>query len=1293
MGSDFYSKRACNSDDDDDTDQKFCTIPQFDHYPEIRIHNGNWESPMFMAWVLQIVLMELVQVPATVGLSTSDTHMSSFYNPQNLMVYSDVAYPYEALETGHYASACYTTNEPCIHVMPEVWDTTSSQIVSMLDRGIIDTPGPTGLLGQSGPHIPTFTAEQHPGLAIWLGLAGEENRAFLAETFQRPTTWLEYCTQVSPSNCLEADATAARAPMDAEEEDLYFMDGLYTGHFRYTEKNNCTLHPTTCTGAIFGPTCETASNLESQLYWNDIVGLEMDGPIEPNGGYTNSQLGQLWHAANATKSHIIMYWHTPDSLPIQYLGTPFELQMVSFPLATTECLLNRVPDELRCSDDQQDRIGDPQGACRNPIQTLRHLIAKSVKDSNLDLAEADHSPAFDTINNIEMSNLDMSTIFHAWHQGRDAREAVCDWVVNNLDELWKAVPDGFPRIHESRSLYATWYLYMIQALAAFVGLTSLIAYAFCYKYRDTKTMIFAQPFFMMLILQGFLMITAGSYLYALEPTTVTCTVSAWLTTLGYTIELVPVLVKTAAINQLIQSSKKMKRVNLSRNKMLLQVAAIVTLIVTYMIVWTVLDPPTSYEVRVIANRDNQIVIQEDIKCASELATWRVVSFGWQALLLVLAAVLAFQSRHVMAQLNESKRLGIMVYSHFLFVSLRGICSFFYVYDTLPSSLTAAFFSINYSVDALFAMGIYVFPKIWEAKKAPGGYKPGRFSAESRFSKVRSSIEGDELAGELGRSTSEAKEDVSELKILVCSANVGNAEPTIESLEEWIPVGGACERITPLKGKTMVKGNFDLIAIGMQEATWTDSKSSGRFRARKGEEITEEEILNALEAKNTARLREMLQETLGDDYHQVTDEQRGQMRLHLWARRGIVRDITRIRVSGANTGIGNMLANKGGIVATLYYKNTRISFLSAHLAAHEGESYYKTRCENIRSILREAKTFSLSKKFDETMTAHHMFILGDLNFRTKFGAESKLEDNVKRALDLIEAKDYETLYEFDELHEGIAEGDLLVNFEALPCNFPPTFKVERDVDLVYKEQRTPSYPDRILYKSAEGLGGNLKALSSESCIKFVTSDHKPIRGAFSLVPNVKMEPLKVEGDLQIVFRKMRCSGLPAGDSDGKSDPYLMFLWDSVDLHSDNISLLDKIRELWLGRSWPRTSFISKTLNPYWRGSRMYFRASNTVIGADAMLFVAAIDFDAVGKDEFLGGTVFNVRELVRMDRGEPQKTISIDRPLTREGKFSGRLKCKIDVSISLSKRGSARVLGLGPRLASRMTLGKITEHES
>ena len=69
--------RICNSDDDDDDTEEslvfgsssssLCYDPLFT-YPEIRIHNGNWESSIFLSWIFQIVLMELVQVPVTIGL-------------------------------------------------------------------------------------------------------------------------------------------------------------------------------------------------------------------------------------------------------------------------------------------------------------------------------------------------------------------------------------------------------------------------------------------------------------------------------------------------------------------------------------------------------------------------------------------------------------------------------------------------------------------------------------------------------------------------------------------------------------------------------------------------------------------------------------------------------------------------------------------------------------------------------------------------------------------------------------------------------------------------------------------------------------------------------------------------------------------------------------------------------------------------------------------------------------------------------------------------------------------------
>jgi hypothetical protein len=54
-----------------------------------------------------------------------------------------------------------------------------------------------------------------------------------------------------------------------------------------------------------------------------------------------------------------------------------------------------------------------------------------------------------------------------------------------------------------------------------------------------------------------------------------------------------------------------------------------------------------------------------------------------------------------------------------------------------------------------------------------------------------------------------------------------------------------------------------------------------------------------------------------------------------------------------------------------HKNTKLSFLSPHLAAHEGESYYKSRCQNIRTILKEAKTSEVRSKLDVSMTSHHM----------------------------------------------------------------------------------------------------------------------------------------------------------------------------------------------------------------------------------------------------------------------------------------------------------------------------------
>jgi hypothetical protein len=1265
---DFPSQRICNSDDlkesADGTDSSsYCIVSEW-KYPELRIHHSDWESSIFLSWIYQIMLMEVVGVPATVGLTTEDTAKASFYNPINTMEYSAAAYPWDAIEKANEVDDCTFTKEPCVHVLPEVWGGQRKDWLKFLQNEAIDPVIGNGMVGKISLYIPFFTAKLHPALVSFHGLQGKENQKLLAETFFRPTTWVDYCQQVSNNTCSTADTTSQRFP-SPDEEQLYFSEGVYTGHFRANDKNDCEKSPF-CTGHVVTAPCTWSNNLDAQLYGNDIIGLEPDGPNPPNGGYDYASMVQIWRAANATKSNVLMVWYQPDPYLAEYVGSDSEFQQVLFPAATSDCLKNQVDTEARCSEDITVRRGDPKGACDSEAQALQQVMATSVGETTLSQPEAIQSPAYDLIKNIKISELEIQAIFKKWMNkdvdrfGNDAREAVCIWVVENLDNLLDFVPVGYPKQLTHDNHYHRWYLYLAQALGALTSCVVLTLLTLSFRYRQTKVMVYAQPIFVRLILIGFLFTSVAAIVVGFEPTTASCTTTMWLVVLGYSVELVPVLVKTAAINHVVNSSiKSHRRVTMSPRLLISKVIVALALVLSFLIYWTVVDPQKKQETLVLSEKDPEIV-EVFSRCGSENIFWRVTAAGWLAPLLLMAAVLAFQSRNTIQQFNESKSLGTMVYSHILFMVLRIIFLVFQFSDTLPPGVTATLFSLNYSSDALIAMSIYLLPKFVEARKAPNKYKPS--TTTSRVSSLSSPLEAISYDPELQGRAEEAPDY--KLNILTCTANIGNAEPTLESMAAWIPMEGACGLVTPIKHDSLASGRFGLIAIGMQEATWKEkvkkAKSSHQIR---GDVISEDEVLNALEAHDTAALREMIHDILGKGYIKVTEQQRGQMRLHIWALDTVLEDITDIKISGCNTGIGHIMANKGGIVVTLNYKKTRITFLSAHMAAHEGESYYRARCNDIRDILREAKTFGTSKKLDVAASSHHMFVLGDLNFRTKFGGENGHVDNVHRALELIKAEDFESLYEFDELHQGIEDGDLLVGFETLPCHFPPTFKVERQAGFVYTDQRTPSYTDRILFKSADGLGGNLKALAYEPCVDFITSDHKPVRGAFSIVPNETIRSFSSERDICLVFRNMQCSNIPAADSNGLSDPYLMFLWDSVDLASGKISFWDSVRQFLYRKSWPRTEYLRKSLNPKWEGQEItLILKANSMVGSDAMLFLAVMDFDANSADHFLCALPLNVMDLISMEGGETRKELVFDRPLQNTARLFGRIQFELDIEL-------------------------------
>jgi len=80
---------------------------------------------------------------------------------------------------------------------------------------------------------------------------------------------------------------------------------------------------------------------------------------------------------------------------------------------------------------------------------------------------------------------------------------------------------------------------------------------------------------------------------------------------------------------------------------------------------------------------------------------------------------------------------------------------------------------------------------------------------------------------------QAEDDGNDLAVLICSANIGNAEPTPSSFAEWVPddgdIDGPVSRTKyPVEqqsqdGVALIenKKKFDIIVLGMQEAAFVE----------------------------------------------------------------------------------------------------------------------------------------------------------------------------------------------------------------------------------------------------------------------------------------------------------------------------------------------------------------------------------------------------------------------------------------------------------------------------------------
>jgi 7 transmembrane sweet-taste receptor of 3 GCPR len=737
--------RVCNSEDDQDeavaaglcrpSYQKELTELDAD-YMEIRLFSYNWESVHVENWLLQLVLSELLGVPTTVEVGRPDASMN-FYHPlrsydggsANDWFALDTAFSYgDCTEVPFSRGPLNDTHreegyQPCAHVATEIWNIASSW--DLAQHGVAEAPQALGVLGQEGWWIPRFTAESDPSLLSHLGLAGPHNRRKVAEAFQRPTTWGEYCDLVSPDRCVTPDEVAVRPPVGEWEAGRYFLDGVYAGYFRSTNDNDCDRFPESCTGHITDYPCGGwTSNAGQQAYHLDIP-VVSNGPDKFGnttlGGYPHDNLLEIWHAANHTKSNVLMYYWSPDVLVNKFAGTDAEFLRVTLPSPTQSCIMERVTSDNRCSGNFQDRIGDPIGSCDDAPNPLQKAVSLGLRREvyHQSIPEALRSPGYDAVKLFSLSSMQLSETFEYRKRYQDPREAVCRWFHHNLKEWAESlIPSGHPRkvVHRS-DLYPSPLFISSLVIGGFALVMIFIIAVEVYLLRKRQVMRYAQIEFLFLLVLGLVMITTGAIVLALSSSDATCMASTWLVNIGYTLELVPLLVKIAAINRLLQAATRLRRVVLHRAHLLRTVAVIGLFVVIYLTLWTILDPPqakTSFIVSQDSSGDDPrrdvLVLETSKYCSSNSPAWVFVSIGWNTMLLTAASVLAFQSRKIrMRDFNESLTLGLIVYAQTVFVALRLVLETSLLRSADPTVLEYLR-SIIFSTDAIVTSSIYFFPK-------------------------------------------------------------------------------------------------------------------------------------------------------------------------------------------------------------------------------------------------------------------------------------------------------------------------------------------------------------------------------------------------------------------------------------------------------------------------------------------------------------------------------------------------------------------------------------------------------
>ncbi|NXX46733.1 INP5E phosphatase, partial [Tricholaema leucomelas] len=246
----------------------------------------------------------------------------------------------------------------------------------------------------------------------------------------------------------------------------------------------------------------------------------------------------------------------------------------------------------------------------------------------------------------------------------------------------------------------------------------------------------------------------------------------------------------------------------------------------------------------------------------------------------------------------------------------------------------------------------------------------------------------------------------------------------------------------------------------------------------------------------------LQETLGPHYVMLYSAAHGVLYMSVFIRRDLIWFCSEVEYATVTTRIVSQIKTKGALGICFTFFGTSFLFITSHFTSGDSKvnerklDYNKTiQALTLPKNVPDTNPYRSSSS-DVTTRFDEVFWFGDFNFRL-----NKDRETVDSILNQNPGTDVSRLLAYDQLTSEMSRGSIFKGFQEADIHFRPSYKFDigKDSYDTTSKQRTPSYTDRVVFRSR--YKDDIQAVKYSSCPSIKTSDHRPVFALF----RVKVRP--------------------------------------------------------------------------------------------------------------------------------------------------------------------------------------------